>query len=143
MHELKGSCHCGNVCVELALTRLPNEYNPRACDCDFCRKHGASYVSDPNGSLVVHVRDEKFLHRYRQGSNTADMVLCGNCGVLIGGAYKTAENVFAAINVMIIDGEVTFGKVKPVSPKELNAAEKVGRWTELWFANVLFDRTDS
>ncbi len=44
---------------------------------------------------------------------------------------------------MIIDGEVTFLKVKPVSPKELNATAKVGRWTELWFANVLFDRTDS
>jgi Uncharacterized conserved protein len=143
MYAFKGSCHCGNVCVELALTRPPKEYNPRACDCDFCRKHGASYVSDPNGSLVIHVRDENALHRYRQGSNTADMVLCANCGVLIGGAYQAAEGVFATINVMIIDGDVTFGETKPASPKELNAAEKVRRWTDLWFANVLFDRTGS
>lgn len=138
MYELKGSCHCGNVSVELALTRPPHEYNPRACDCDFCRKHGASYVSDPNGSLIVHVRDEKSLHRYRQGSNTADMVLCGNCGVLIGGAYQSEGNVFAAINAMIIDGGAKFGETTPASPKELAAAEKVRRWTDLWFANVVF-----
>lgn len=138
MYELKGSCHCGNVGVELVLTQPPHEYTPRACDCDFCRKHGASYVSDPNGSLIVHAKDEKSLHRYRQGSNTADMVLCGNCGVLIGGAYQSEGNVFAAINAMIIDGGVKFGETKPASPKELAAAEKVSRWTELWFANVMF-----
>lgn len=95
-------------------------------------------MSDPNGSLIVHVRDEKSLHRYRQGSNTADMVLCGNCGVLIGGAYQSEGNVFAAINAMIIDGGAKFGETTPASPKELAAAEKVRRWTDLWFANVVF-----
>ena len=139
MHKLKGSCHCGNVRVELALTRAPNEYHPRACDCDFCRKHGASYVSDPGGSLVVRVNDEQSLQRYRQGSNTADMLICGNCGVLVGGAYQAEGRMFAAINTRIIDGGTAFAESKPVSPKTLSAGEKTARWKELWFADVEID----
>lgn len=141
MYELKGSCHCGNIQIRMALTRAPAEYKPRACDCEFCRKHGASYVSDPAGSLVVNVDKAASLRKYRQGSNTADMLICGNCGVLIGGAYQTEGRTFAAINTRIVDDGAVFGESQSASPKILSADEKISRWKKLWFADVKFDAT--
>lgn len=135
MHKLKGGCHCGNIKIEVALVRAPKEYIPRACDCEFCRKHGASYISDPDGSLVMRVRDDQ-LKIYRQGSGTAEMLICANCGVLVGGAYRSEGHVFAAINTKTIDGDTRFGEGQPVSPKVLSSEEKVERWRRLWFSNV-------
>lgn len=136
MHKLEGSCHCGNIEIEVALALAPDEYIPRACDCEFCRKHGASYISDPDGSLVIKVRDEKLLKKYHQGSGTAEMLICANCGVLIGGVYRAEGCMFAAINTKTIDGNTTFGESQPVSPKTLSSEEKVIRWRKLWFSNV-------
>lgn len=49
-------------------------YHPRACDCDFCRKHGAAYISDPQGAVRIQVKDAQQLGRYRQGSGIAEEV---------------------------------------------------------------------
>lgn len=45
MHRVNGRCHCGNIHVDMDLTREPSAYNLRTCDCDYCRKHGASYIT--------------------------------------------------------------------------------------------------
>jgi hypothetical protein len=136
MHKLEGSCHCGDVDVSIELPRAPNEYSPRVCDCDFCRKHGASYVSDRAGTLSLHVRSPSTLNRYRQGSGTAEMLVCSNCGVLVGGLYTTDVGAFAAINVRVIDGPTQFGSPQSASPKSLEVNEKMERWKSLWFRNV-------
>ena len=72
MVTVSGGCHCGNIGVELQLTRAPDSYSPRACGCDFCRKHGAAYVSDPDGALHMRIADPAQAGRYRQGSGQAD-----------------------------------------------------------------------
>jgi hypothetical protein len=136
MHKLNGSCHCGNILLELELARAPSAYNPRACDCDFCRKHGASYVSDPQGSLQIRIRDERDCGKYRQGSAIADCLLCRNCGVLVGISHWHDGRQYAAVNAKVVDVRVNFGPEQPVSPKKLSEGEKVGRWREIWFANV-------
>jgi hypothetical protein len=135
MHLLEGSCHCGNVRVRIELSRPPSEYQPRACDCDFCRKHGAAYVSDPQGALQIRIKDERETHRYRQGSGLADCLLCRQCGVLIGACFFD-ERLFAVVNAKIMDAGVSFGAEMPVSPQRLSAAEKRHRWTQLWFGDV-------
>ena len=136
MYKLNGSCHCENIHFELELSHAPDTYNPRACDCDFCRKHGASYLSDPDGSLTIHVKNERLLGKYRQGSGTAECLVCKNCGVLIGVAYRNEGAIFATINSNAVDAGATFGERKAVSPKTLTANEKVERWKSIWFSNV-------
>lgn len=136
MHELSGSCHCRNVQVAIELPLEPQTYNPRACDCDFCVKHGAAYVSDPNGSLLIQARDQQLLRRYRQGSGTAECLICGNCGVLVAIIYQSDGKTYGAVNAGSIDGAAAFGERKVVSPKVLSASEKTGRWEKLWFPNV-------
>lgn len=137
-HSLRGGCHCGAIRVELELTREPATYTPRACDCDYCRKHSAAYVSDPGGRLHIEVRDQAALGRYRQGSALAEFLFCKNCGVLVGVAYAESGHTWATINRLAFEATREFGAATPVSPRTLSAVDKVARWKAAWFSDVSF-----
>lgn len=139
MLRLNGGCHCGNIHFEMTLPHAPETYRPRACDCDFCHKHGAAYVADPDGSLLIRLQDEHMVTRYRQGAAIADCLVCTACGVLVAIHYQDDQGErrsFAVVNSRAIDGVVRFGESIPVSPKALTASEKVERWKRLWFQRV-------
>jgi hypothetical protein len=122
--------------VELDLSRLPGTYNPRQCDCDFCRKHGAAYVSDVHGSLLIRIRDERNSGMYRQGNGLAECLLCRNCGVLVSVLYRAEQGLYAAVNVNATDVRTDFGARQTISPKKLTETDKVQRWQEIWFSKV-------
>src|SRR4051794_20913048 len=103
MHSVSGKCHCGNIRVNVELAKEPERYQPRACDCDFCRMHGAAYVSDPNGSLTIRIADPGLTGRYRQGNALADMLLCTRCGVLAAALYSSDGQTQGTVNVRIIE----------------------------------------
>jgi hypothetical protein len=136
MDSLRGGCHCGNLRIEMTLSRDARSYQPRACDCDFCRMHGAAYVSDPKGSLFVRIKAERHRGSYRQGSGQADLVYCTQCGVLVGALYGEAGRVYATINSKIIDGPTPFGPEQTASPKTLSGEQKATRWRDIWFSDV-------
>jgi len=136
MPKVSGGCHCGNIALELQLTRAPASYSPRACDCDFCRKHGAAYVSDPEGALRIRIADDALTARYRQGSAQAEMLLCRRCGVLVGALYSAGGRCYGTVNASALEPAVRFGTVSVVSPQQLSATEKAVRWQNIWFANV-------
>lgn len=138
MNSITGGCHCGNVRVVLGLSREPRDYQPRACDCSFCTRHAAAYLSDAAGSLSLEVKDPQKLKAYRQGSHAADFLLCRNCGVLIGVTYREGTETYAAVNSRIIDPGVTLGQEVTASPQKLSPNEKVARWKQLWFKPVSF-----
>jgi hypothetical protein len=120
----------------MELTRAPNEYGPRACDCDFCLKHGASYVSDPLGRLEIQFERERNISRYRQGSGNAECLVCRSCGVLVGACYRDRGRILATVNSRIFTEGPVFGPEVLVSPKALSEPDKIKRWDELWFADV-------
>ncbi|ACQ92323.1 glutathione-dependent formaldehyde-activating GFA [Tolumonas auensis DSM 9187] len=134
-YKLKAGCHCGNITAMVELTSPPSTLNPRACDCDFCRKHGAAYVSDPKGKLTISVREPELLGKYHQGSGTADFLFCRQCGVLVGVSFQQEQNMYATINARIIENAV-FGDTCSASPKKLSTAEKIARWQTVWFSHV-------
>jgi hypothetical protein len=136
MHQVNGGCHCGNIRLDIELTRAPGEYSPRACDCDFCRKHGAAYISDAHGSLVIRIRDERERGMYRQGSGMAECLLCRNCGVLVGACYRSDGRLYAAVNAKVVDAGTAFAAEQSVSPKQLSAGQKTDRWKAIWFSDV-------
>jgi hypothetical protein len=125
--------------VDLEVAREPGTYHPRACDCDFCRKHGAAYVSDPQGSLVVRIRDERNTAYYRQGSGLADFLFCRSCGVLAAVLYREDSRAYGAINAKIVEGGATFGAEQTSSPKALSDSQKTKRWQDLWFPKVTIE----
>ena len=142
MQTLRGGCHCGNIRITLTLTREAGSYHPRACDCDFCRKHDAAYVSDPQGAMRLNILDERAATRYAQGSGQAELLLCRICGVLVGPLYSDGGRLYGAVNVNAVEGAAAFGTRQPVSPQTLSASEKARRWKELWFADVALGAAD-
>ena len=143
MYRVSGGCHCGNILVDLEFVRATDTYNPRACDCDFCRKHCASYVSDAQGSLLIRIKDERQSGKYHQGSGIAECLFCTTCGVLVGALYRDDARLYAAVNVKVVDGRTKFGAEQPVSPKTLSDSEKVKRWQDIWFSNVRIVTVDA
>ncbi|HKD55322.1 MAG TPA: hypothetical protein VKB72_13985, partial [Steroidobacteraceae bacterium] len=135
--QLSGGCHCGNLRLQVGLTGEPGQYSPRACDCDFCRKHGAAWLSDPKGSLRISVRNARELGKYAQGSGTAELLLCRHCGVLVGACLTGAGGrLYGAVNAQAVECATPFAAAQSVSPQHLSADEKVQRWQQLWFSDV-------
>ena len=95
---LVGGCHCGALAVEFA-TELPIEQiQVRACQCTFCRAHGARTTSDPNGTFLLKVADASQLQRYRFGLKTADFLICKTCGVFVGALMEEAGRNYITVN---------------------------------------------
>jgi hypothetical protein len=138
-HIYSGSCHCQNIRFEFHSDFKFLKFSPRACDCDFCLKHGASYVSDPDGILRIKISDENEVNRYEHGSKTAEFLVCRKCGVFVAVTYTEEKTVYAGINSNTVKENNRFGKKEIVSPKKLNPGEKVDRWKEIWFQDVCID----
>lgn len=138
MHKLTGGCHCGNISLEVELSAEPSSYHPRACDCTYCRQHGASWLSDAKGSVVIRVADPRQRGVYRQGSEQAELLLCRRCGGLMAVLLQADGKVFGAVNAKaFVASDVAFGAEICVSPQKLAAADKVKRWRDLWFSRVV------
>jgi hypothetical protein len=138
---LDGSCHCGRLRIEFSTGKDPADFTPRACDCSFCRKHGAAYVSDPAGRLSVSVH-QSTLRKYRQGSGNADFLFCSHCGVLVAVVFEHGHRVHGAVNIGCLDGATGFGPAVPAPPQALGAEERSSRWLELWIPDVELNASD-
>ncbi len=101
MITFRGSCHCGALDFVYSSELPPEQWSVRACQCSFCRAHGAHYTSDPAGQVRFVHRDVSQLQRYRFGLKTADFLLCRKCGVFMGAVMAETAGVFVAINVNV------------------------------------------
>jgi hypothetical protein len=140
--QLAGGCHCGNITLSVELPGAPGSYGPRACDCEFCRRHGALWVSDPQGSLRIRIRDEGETSRYVQGDRLAHMLLCRNCGVLVSALWRE-QRLHAVVNACVLDARDAFAAPQPVSPRTLSAKAKTSRWQSIWFADVTVESVEA
>ncbi len=132
---LPGGCHCGNIAASVELTFSPRDCHPRACDCSFCSKHGAAWVSDPQGSLAIRIAQANDAQRYLQGAGIARMLLCRRCGVLVAALWQ-AETLYGVVNATVLDARARFGPAQPVSPQQLSPEAKAARWRSMWFSEV-------
>jgi hypothetical protein len=130
-----GGCHCGQLRIEFSTGVDPANFTPRECDCSFCQKHGAAYISDPAGRLSVSF-SRGALRKYRQGSNTAEFLVCGQCGVLVAVTYEHNSRIYGAVNIGCLNGHTGLGSSVPASPQMLSPDEKVSRWLKLWVPDV-------
>lgn len=133
---MPGGCHCNRVRVEFRTRQELDTMNPRACDCSFCRKHGAAYVSDPAGELRIVAGSPDALRSYRQGSEMAEFRLCPECGVLVAVTFEHAGRLYGAVNAGCLDEVAGFGERIPASPQSLSPEQKVARWLQVWVPDV-------
>lgn len=98
-NTFKGSCHCGNVSFELRTNKDESDFIPRACQCTLCRRHGASWIADPDGKAQVCYANAQDVSAYQFGTRTANFITCKKCGVLtvalceIDGLTKAVLNI--------------------------------------------------
>jgi hypothetical protein len=105
MAVLSGGCHCGRVEVSFETARAPDELEVHACQCTFCRRHGAKTITDADGRLVISAQEGALL-RYRFGLRTADFLLCRGCGVYVAAVISSGAEDRATLNAagVMIDG---------------------------------------
>lgn len=130
-----GQCHCQKIKLQVKLSRPAPDYQPRKCDCSFCVKHGASYISDARGSFELQLESPDVLKKYRQHEKgLAEFLLCHECGVL----YRNSlGQTYGAVNAGIF-ANGTFGASVDVSPQLLSDEQKTARWQQVWFSDVRF-----
>jgi len=108
-----GGCHCGNIAVTFDSRRKRKALRPRACQCGFCRAHGARTVTDPEGALRITVADEAKCRFYQFGLKTAEYLVCGDCGVYVAAVMREADAAWATLNVNALSDSAKFPR-KPV-----------------------------
>jgi hypothetical protein len=131
-----GGCHCGALRFTFATSLPASRWSVRACQCGFCRAHGALSTSDPGGSLSFRTIEPELLRRYRFGLKTADFLLCARCGVYIGARIETAGGHFGILNVRAlkpIPGDLPAAALADYSVESSDdrVARRERRWTPL------------
>ena len=96
--HIHGSCHCGAVRVSVRLSRTPQEIELRACQCSFCRRHGARTFADPSGHALIESASAADIRDYRFGQRTADFLICAECGVYVAAVIEAPGGLHATIN---------------------------------------------
>ena len=124
-HE--GGCHCGAIRLQFE-TGKP--LAPRACQCRFCRRHGARMVSDPDGSATLTLGPD--MRRYRFGTGTTDFLFCGRCGIYVGAVAELESGTFATLNLNAFDEPHRGLAAVPVSYDGETAADKAERRRRKW-----------
>ncbi len=98
MLQLSGHCHCGSIHVILEPGRPTADLPLRACQCDFCRRHGAATTSHPQSRLHIEAAPGS-LNRYRFGRRVVDALICDECGVYVASTIEADGRRFATLNI--------------------------------------------
>lgn len=133
LHTFAGSCHCGALGFAFHTALPVGEWSVRACQCGFCRAHGAVTTSDPSGRLTFRVDRRESLQRYRFGLKTADFLLCSGCGVYVGAQIETPRGAFGIINTLAIAPHPTdLPGAKAADYDSEGSGERIRRREQRW-----------
>jgi hypothetical protein len=110
----------------------PSAWSIRACQCSFCRCHGALSASDPNGKIAFAVTDAHWMRRYRFGRKTADFLICARCGVYVGARFDSDKGRFGIVNVRVLP-TASWAAPQPMEYEgealEARSTRREARWT--------------
>lgn len=128
---IEGHCHCGNLSFLMKTRHALDELPMRACDCNFCRRHGARCTSDPAGEVVFRVRDPAKLSRYRFGLETADFLICDVCGVYAGAFIEVEGQQRATVNLNLTTLDTRRAGSVDYAGESIDEriARRLARWT--------------
>ena len=131
--RLEGQCHCGAVKVSLDGDVAAADLPLRACQCGFCRRHGALSTSHPQAKITFGAA-EGALTRYRFSQKLSNFLICAECGCYVGSLAETDIGPIAILNVRGVDLPGFEGReAQPMTydgetPEERTARRKA-RWS--------------
>jgi len=135
--QIRGACHCGNLAFELDWPEPAIRIPARACGCTFCRKHGASWTSNPEARLRVIVQDPAQVERYNFGTRTADFHVCKRCGVPAVVTSRIDGHDYAVVNINTFEGVDPAMFDRSTSDFDGEATEdRLARRKSRWIASV-------
>jgi len=130
---MKGQCHCSAVTVDFETGQTLEDLVARACQCAFCRKHGARTVADPQGQLTVTSASNEAINRYRFGERTADFLICASCGVYLCAVVEADGLFYSTLNINVMDDRTAFSdRDEPVSYDGEAVASRIARRVKAW-----------
>jgi len=135
-HE--GGCHCGAIRIRFESAK---PLAPRACQCGFCRRHGARSVSDPDGHAVLSWSEPPTLYRF--ASRAADYLICGRCGAYVGAMAEIEGRPLVTLNLNAFDDSHPELAAEPVSYEGESAERKAERRSARWTPLRLAGKPDS
>jgi hypothetical protein len=98
-----GGCHCGNLRYTLETALALDALPLRACQCAFCKLHGARSTSDPAGRIRFEARSDADVVRYRFGLKLADFLVCAHCGIYVGATMREDGRAYGIVNANTFD----------------------------------------
>ncbi len=130
---LVGSCHCGDVGVAFETNVAPADFEVRACQCSFCRKHGARAVADPDGQLTVSLASEAAAMRYQFDARTAAFMVCHRCGAYVCATLEADGAAYSTVNINVLDDRIAFSESDlPVTYDAESAGDRTARRIATW-----------
>ena len=141
----KGSCHCGNIEIEIKTQRPVEETPTRQCGCSFCRSKNALYATNPDDRVTFKALRTDILQRYRFGHKTADFLICRECGSFMGAFMESDDESdlwgYAVPNLINLENWSQFPKPQagPMNYENEDATERLERRKQRWSrARVVF-----
>jgi hypothetical protein len=125
----KGSCNCNRWQVEVEVTKPLGDFNPRSCDCDYCKKSPSAIISDPN--MKVDLVGSEFTIN-KNGDKLASFYYCDSCGDLLAVGRTFNNQLRGAVNASLLRDSGQLGQTIEIQPRLLSADEKLDRWGKLW-----------
>jgi hypothetical protein len=136
MNALKGSCHCGNVQFTVLTQQSQENLTPRRCGCSMCRRHGASWISDPKAALEITYQDGSRLSVYQFGHGTSRWIVCARCGVLTAAICRIEGRLRAVVRSQAMI-EHTFSAPEMQTDFEDESVEnRLARRAKTWIGSV-------
>ena len=125
--EHRGGCHCSALRFHFHSAAT---LAPRACQCGFCRRHGARTVSDAGGVAIITL--DRRTTRYRFGTGTTEFLVCGSCGVYVAALTEVDGAFFATLNLNAFDDPRLDLSAAPVCYDGETAEAKAERRRRNW-----------
>jgi hypothetical protein len=133
LRSYEGGCHCGALEFTYESRLTPRRWEVRACQCVFCRGHGALTTSDPKGTVRFRYAHPDRLRRYRFGLRTADFLICRECGTYIGAVMMTGAGAVAVINLNALrERPRRLAEAKPMNYKKESLEQRRARRRQFW-----------
>lgn len=128
-----GSCHCGALTVVFETAQDPGRMPLRQCGCTFCRKHGATAVTDPSGTLEVRIGAAQHLSRYVFGLRTSEFLVCSRCGVFVAAICRVDGAMFGTLNLNVLEERAAFTQLpSPVDYDAESVEDRLSRRKRAW-----------
>ena len=128
----QGACHCGELIIEYRTALEPSKWPLRECQCSFCRKHAMLSTSDPDGDVILTVRNPTSLTRYRFATGVTDVLICSRCGVYVGATIENDSRMVLNGRLMDCAAELLARPTEPRTYDSQSAAERIEHRKRMW-----------